>query len=234
MRTQILNYRYSCWPVLTSCSYNMVLPLRGYSPILPLAYHCSAQSCPTCLHPTLRQSGSCPSDHCLPTKTTNQATWTNSFYHSPTLKWENFSKSPSLAFSTLLCSKAHCQVLQSGRGIWPDIYFPLGQQLNHRGQTGHSDSDTSNKAMTFYYQSAADVWYLWHTRSSNVWLQAQYRSCFRWQKCTPEPGSVLAEPLLHTESLNQTDSWMDYCHCAHKNHIYSALQWKQITWRSCQ
>lgn len=90
LNTGILNYRYSsslCWPLATSCFYDIVLPLHSFLilifwPILPLAYHCSAQSCPTCLHPTLTESGSCPPDHRLPTKT-NQASLTNGFYSQP-------------------------------------------------------------------------------------------------------------------------------------------------------
>lgn len=135
LRTDILNYRYYCWPLGTSCFYHVVLPLRGflmliYWPILLPAYHYSAQSCPTCLHATLRQSGSCPSDHCLPTKT-NLATLAKSFYLQPNTEAREIfknvlAKTPSPAFYALLC-----KVVESGSGIWPDAHLNLGQHLRH-------------------------------------------------------------------------------------------------------
>lgn len=147
-----------------------------------LAYHCSAQSCPTCFHPTLKESGSHLSDHCLPKA--NQTTLTDSFYSQPNTEVREIFrqilvKAPNLAFSALLHNRVHCAGIESGSGTWPGIYFSSRQQVDNKGQTSHSDTH-KNKAMTFYHQPVAHLPYFFGRSSVQDLLQTAEMHAWLW------------------------------------------------------
>lgn len=116
--------------------------------------------------------------------------WQVPFIHSPTLEWDIFS---SLALSKPLCNRAHSEVAQSGSGIWPYISFALQQQLHHRGQQNHSDTN-SNKAEPLLQVSCQCIIILCQTTLCELQhctgQAAHYMTCFTWPKCSPEPGSA--------------------------------------------
>lgn len=193
------------------CFYHMVLPLHGfliviYWPILPLAYRCSAQSCPP-----LRQSGSCPSDG---RKT--KSLWQAPFIHSPTVKWEHFSKkfrqiirqAPSLAFSTLLQNGAHLSSTIKKQHLSWHFLFSLGAALETERDKLLRHTHTMQQGSDPLQQMCNHI--LWQTRSSNLWhlrtQTAQHMACFQWQKRTPEHESAPQTPgcagwTIHSCSL---------------------------------
>lgn len=208
----------------------MVLPLHGfltlmYWPVLPLAYHCSAQSCPTCFHPILRQSGSCASDHCLQTKT-NQAIWQTAFIHGPTLKQEKFSKKFWWRHRVLRSPHDYAVWLCSTVWNWHLTWhlFSLGAAGEPERTDSHPDAQTQWTRLWPSATSQLQVYHpsLWQTRSSNWWhwlgQTAQYKMlhtadmhtwagttdttwCWLNHSCTAASG-------VHSQIVSQAE----YCH----------------------
>lgn len=151
------------------------------------------------------------------------------------MKGENISKkilvkAPSFAFSTLLCKRTPCELEQPGTGNWADTCFPLGQQLNHRGQWSHWDSHR-NKAMSLCYQSAAAVSLHWICGTGSAkehGRKAHLRQGQDWQH------SVLVDinTLLQLSESNCQQSWLLPLHL-HEQPLLCAAP-EQIAWSSCQ
>lgn len=90
--------------------------------------------------------------------------------------------------------RSPCEREQPGSGNWADIYFPLGQQLNHRGWSSHWDSHTGARRGA----SATSQLQVYHCtpgqpRSPNLWHGiSTVQDLYTRQKGAPEPGAGLA------------------------------------------